>query len=110
MGEANKIDLILTHTNRFDQHNIFACGVEHGGGVRGRARQPSKIAARGHAAYVDSWIGVVGLHAYAVAEDRTTGVRAGGINRNDANRPLLPPILAAHLTNHPALARARSPL
>ena len=47
------------------------------------------------------------LHADAIAQNRASRVRAGGIHRNDAHRAVLLAIVARQLIDQRALARAR---
>ena len=45
----------------------------------------AEIAARGHGADEDAGVGVVGLHADAVAQNRAAGIGAAGVNGDDAD-------------------------
>src|SRR5579864_8705635 len=75
--------------------------------VVARARPPRKPRG-GHAADVDAGIGVMGLHADAIAQDGAAGVRAGGIDGDDADGALLLAVLAGELVDQRALAGAGS--
>ena len=85
VGGADDVHFVLAHADRFDEDDVLAGGVEDERGVGGRARQPAEVAARRHAADEDAGVGDVRLHADAVAEDRAAGVRAGRIDRDDAD-------------------------
>ena len=54
--------------------------------IGGGARQAADGAAGGHGADEDAGVGVMLLHADAVAEDRAAGDAAAGIDREDRRR------------------------
>ena len=82
------LDFVLTHADGFDEHVVFAGGVHQQRQVGGGARQAAEAAARGHGADEDAGVGVVLLHADAVAQNGAAGDAAGGIDRDDARRVL----------------------
>ena len=51
---------------------------------------------------------MMGLHAYAITQNRAAGVRAGGIHGDDAHRFLLLPIFTGKLVHQRTFARAGS--
>ncbi len=106
IGDAHDVDFILADANGLDHNQVAAGGVEHGGNVGGGARQSAQGAARGHAANVDAGVGEVVLHADAVAEDGAAGVRAGGIDGDDADGLILLAIVLGQLVDQRALASA----
>ena len=63
----------------------LAGGVEQQRQVAVARARPPRRAARGHGADEDAGIGVVALHADAVAQDGAAGERAGGIDGDDAD-------------------------
>ena len=82
---------------------VAAGGVEHGGNVGGGAGQSAERAARGHAADEDSGIGVVVLHANAVAQNRAAGVGAGRVDGDDADGLIFFAIVLGELIDQRAL-------
>src|SRR6202041_3823206 len=53
IGEAHDINLVLTHADGFDQHQVAPGGVEHGCHIRSGVGQSAERTARGHAANVN---------------------------------------------------------
>ena len=82
----NDVHLVLSHADRFDQHDIESGGIEHERGLSRRARQSAQMPARRHAANEHAGVFRMRLHADAVAENRATGVRTGRIDADDAHR------------------------
>ena len=107
VGQRDDVHFVLAHADGLDQHHVASAGVEHRRDVRRGAGQSAQRTARGHAADVDARIGVVRLHANAVAENRASAERTGRIDGDDANRLSLLAILARQLIDQRALARAR---
>ena len=107
VGERRDIDFILPHADRLDDDEVESGGAEQARERGAGARESAGCAARGHGADEDAGIGVMALHADAVAEDRAARGAAGGIDRDD--RDCLP--AAAHLrgqrVDQRTLARAR---
>src|SRR5579864_7019647 len=85
VGDADNVNLILANADGFDHHDVATGGIEHSGHIGSCAGEPAERAARGHTANVNAGVGEVVLHANAVAENRTAGVRAGGIDGDDAD-------------------------
>ena len=104
IGQRHDIHFVLADANGFDHDQVASAGVEHGGDIGGGAGQSAERAARGHAADVDARIGVMRLHANAVAENRSSAERAGGIDRHNADGLALLAILARDLIDQRALA------
>ena len=86
VGRADDVDFVLTDADRFDEHDVFAGGVEHQRRIAGRAGQAAEVSARRHAADEDALVGGVRLHPQAIAEHGAAGERAGGIDRDDPDR------------------------
>src|ERR1019366_6260952 len=97
VGQRHDVHFILAHPDGFNHDEVAPAGVEHGGDIGGGAGKSAERAARGHAANVDSRVGVVRLHADAVAENRASAERAGGIDRHDADGLVLLAVLARDL-------------
>ena len=107
--EPHNINFVLTHTDGFDQQTSLPAGFYHGRDVRGGGRQSAKKATSRHTANVESGIGVVALHPNAVAQDCSSGKRAGGIDGNDADSLLLGAIVAGQPIDERAFSRTRRP-
>ena len=83
---AADIDLVLADPDRFDDDEIESRGAEK---ARERAlvsATSTGCAACGHGADEYTGVGMVTLHAHAVAQVRSAGGSAGGIDREDGNR------------------------
>ncbi len=85
VGKRRDIDFILTDADGFDDDEIEAGGAEEAGEQGTGAGESAGCAARGHGADEDAGIGMVALHADAIAEDRAAGCAAGGIDGDDGD-------------------------
>src|ERR1035437_3899410 len=83
LGDGGDLDLVLTDADGFDDDVIPAGGVHEVGQVGGGAGQSAHGAAGGHGTYEDAGIGVVLLHAYAVAQNGAAGGAAAGVDGED---------------------------
>ena len=108
--QPHHVDLVLAHAHRFDQHDLLAGGIQHQRRVGRGAREAAKESPRGHGANEDARIGGVPLHADAVAQHRAAGVRARGIDGDDAHRLPASAVVRRQPINERALARARRPV
>ena len=85
VGETDDIDFVLTNADGFDEDLTLAGGVEEKGDFGGGTRESAEKTAGGHGADEDAVVAGVTLHAYAITEYGAAGVRAGGIDGDDAN-------------------------
>ena len=83
LRQAGDLDFVLPDADGLDEHVVLARGVQQQRQVGGGARQAAGHAARRHRADEDAGIGVVLLHADAVAQDRAAGDAAAGVHRDD---------------------------
>src|SRR5712692_5831128 len=90
--QAHDIDFVLADPHGFDQHQLFARGVEQQRDIAGGPSQAAEEASRRHRADVNAGVGGVALHADAVAQDGAACERAGGVHSNDADGLLLAPV------------------
>jgi hypothetical protein len=104
VGQAHDVDFILADADGFDQDEVAAGGIEHAGDVGGGTGQAAQRSACGHAADVDARVGVVVLHADAVAQNRAAGVGTGGVDGNDAQGAAGPAVELSQLVDQRALA------
>ncbi len=74
--------------------------------ISGGAGESAGRAARGHGADEDAGIGVMPLHADAVAEDRAAGDAAGGIDGDDGDGLSAAAEFGGQRVDERALARA----
>ncbi len=100
-------DFVLPDADGFDQNAVAAGGVEHGGDVRRRARQPTQRSARRHAADVNPRVREMILHADAVAQNRSAGVRTGRVHGDDADGLVVLAVVLGQLVDQRALAGSR---
>ncbi len=107
IGETDDIDFILADANGFDQHLTLPCRIEEQSHFGGSAGQPAEKPARGHGADENACVRGVALHANAIAQNRASGIRAGGINGDDANGFLALAVIRGQAIDQRALARAR---
>ena len=105
--QPHNIDFVLSHADRLNQDTVAAGRVKDGGHIGGRACQAAERSARSHAADIDSRIGMVVLHADAVAQNRPAGIGAGGIDRDNPDGVILLAIMFRELIDQRALARPR---
>ncbi len=84
--EFRHFHFILAHADRFDQNHVLAGGIQQQRHVGSGSGQPAEMPARGHGTDEHPGVGVMAEHADAVAQNRATGVRAGGIHREHSNR------------------------
>jgi hypothetical protein len=79
-------DFSLADAHGFDDHVVFAGGVHQLDQIGGGAGEAAETAAGGHGADEDAGVGVVLLHADAVAEDGAAADAAGGVDGEDGER------------------------
>ena len=90
LRQDGDFDFVLPHAHGFDDDVVSAGGVHQARQVGGGAGQAADGAARGHGADEDAGIGVVLLHADAVAQDGAAGDAAAGVHGEDRDGlPLL---------------------
>src|ERR1041384_1159191 len=82
IGDADDVNLILTDAYSLNHDDIAARRVEYHRDVSRAARKSAQRSACGHAADVNARIRKMLLHANTIAENRSPGVRAGGIHGN----------------------------
>ena len=66
VGLQDNLHLVLPDTDRLDDDHVATGRVEHEHGIARRPRQPSQVAASGHAPDEDPLVGGVGLHPEAI--------------------------------------------
>ena len=103
---ADDVDFVLTDADRFDQHDVFAGGIEDDGDLTGGAGKTTEIAPGCHAADENVCVTGVRLHPDAVAENRTAAERARRIHRDHSDRPAALADFADHAIDQRALACA----
>ena len=81
LRQAGDLDFVLPDADGLDDHEVLARRVQQARQVGGGARQAAGGAAGRHGADEDAGIGVVLLHADAVAQDGAAGDAAAGIHR-----------------------------
>ena len=86
VGGRGHLDLALAGSDRLDQDQVEARGVEDRGRRGGGRREPTCMAARSHRADEHALVCGVGLHADAVAEEGAPGDRRGRIDGHDRDR------------------------
>ncbi len=95
LRQRRDLDFVLSHAHGFDDHEVAAGGIHQSAPDRAVARaSPPVAAARRHGADEDAGVGVMLLHADAVAQNRAAGDAAGGIDRDDRHGLALAPQLA----------------
>ncbi len=75
LREPGYLYFALPHAHGFDNDDVAAGGVEQRRQIGCRSRDPSRNSARGHGADEYPRVGVMLLHADAVAENRAAGNR-----------------------------------
>ena len=86
IGGADDVHFVLPHAHGLNDDHRLARRVEHDCCVRGGARQPAKMTARGHAANEHAGIARVRLHPNSVAKHRPAGKRTRGIDSKHSDR------------------------
>ena len=81
VGERGDVHLRLADAHRLDEHDVETGGVEQPQCSGRRRRQPAEVAAGRHRADENPGITRVTDHADAVAEQRATGERRRGVDR-----------------------------
>ena len=89
LGDAGDFHFVLADADGFDEDVVAAGGGHQAGEIGGGAGESAHGAAGGHGADEDAGVGVVLLHAYAVAEDGASGEAAGGVDGEDGDRFVL---------------------
>ena len=108
IGQPHDVDFVLPHAHRFNHDQVAPRSIEHSGRIGSGARQPSQRSACCHAANVNPRIAIVVLHANAVAQNRSARVRAGRVDRDDADGLIFLAIVLGQLIDQRALARSGS--
>jgi hypothetical protein len=98
----------LSDTNGFNHHQVAAGCIKHSGGIGGRSSEPSERTTRGHTSNIDPMIGVMVLHPYAIAQNRSARVGTRRVNRNDSHGLILFAVMLGELVDQSALAGSRS--
>ena len=86
VGHHGDFHFVLASAHRFDEHDVFAEGIERIDDAGRRGREATEAAACCHATQEDIAIRGEVLHADAVAEQRALAERRGRIDRDDAKR------------------------
>src|SRR5205814_2089763 len=107
IGQLHDINFVLAYADSLDKDDLFPGRVEQSCDIRSRRSKPAEKSAGGHAADVDTVVGMMRLHANAVAENGSPGVRARWIDSNNADSFFLLSVLASKLIDQRALARTR---
>src|SRR5262249_34179648 len=108
VSQPHDVDFILPDAYRFDHYQVASGGVEDGRHIGGGPGEAAQRSAGSHAADVNSRIGEVILHADAVAENRSAGVGAGGVDGDDPHAAVFLAIVFGQLIDERALARTGS--
>ena len=85
VGEAGDFDFVLADADGFDEDVVAAGGIQQQRQFEGAAREAAEFATASHGADEDAGVGMMLLHADAVAEDGAVGERAGGVDGDDAD-------------------------
>src|ERR1019366_284575 len=85
LGDGGDLDLVLADADGFDDDVIPAGGVHEAGEIGGGAGESAQGAAGGHGTDEDSRVGVVLLHADAIAQNGAAGNAAGGVDGEDGD-------------------------
>ena len=80
LREAGDFDFVLAYADGFNDDVVAAGGVHQLNQVGGGAGQTAEAAAGGHGTDEDAGIGMVLLHADAVAQDGSAGAATGGVD------------------------------
>jgi hypothetical protein len=83
VGHPGYIELRLADTDRLDQDAIEAGGVEQITDLARGGGEPAERSAAGHGPDVYAFVQRDGFHPDAIAQECTTGKRAGRIDRHD---------------------------
>src|SRR6185436_10050863 len=97
----------LTDADGFDHDLVETESVHHVARVDRRARESAVPAAARHRTDVHAGVERALFHADAIAEQRAAGVRAGGIDGEDADGAITRTQRFRQLVDERALARAR---
>jgi hypothetical protein len=102
-------DLILAHSDRFDQYDFFPCGIQHGNDVLRRPSQSTQLSSRSHTSDKDTRVIVMGLHADAIRQHGTAAEWTRRVDSDNAHGSSLPPIGQGQFVHQSALATAWRP-
>jgi hypothetical protein len=107
IGEIDDLGVALANACGLDQDQVVIRRLQDANGVGQRSREREVRLARGERAYEDAGA-VDGVHAQAVAEQRSPRAPATGIDQQQPERPLrkLQPDAAHQLVDHARLAGA----
>src|SRR5215471_20047878 len=108
IGEADDVHFVLADSDGFDEDLVLACGVEKERDFGCGTGEAAEESARGHGANENAVIACVTLHADAIAENGPSCVRAGGIDRYDADALVLFAVVRGEAIDEGALAGAGS--
>ena len=89
VGVVDDVDLRLPDADGLEEDVVLAARVHEQRGLERRLAQPAERAAVGHRADEDAGVEEVLGQPDAVAEQRAVGERRGGIDREDADLPVL---------------------
>src|SRR5579863_5791367 len=107
IGQTHDVHFILAHAHRLNHNQIATRSVEHSGHVGRGTRQSAERTARCHASNINPRVGKMFLHADAVTQNCSAGVRAGGIDGDNAYAAIFLAIKAGKLIDQRALPRPR---
>ena len=91
VGQGHDLHLRLAHPHRLDQDHVAPGGVEDAQGLRRRGRQTTQMAAGGHRSDEHPGVRRVVTHPDPIAEQRATGERRAGVDREHADAPVVGP-------------------
>ena len=106
LRDGGDLDLVLPDADGFDDDVIPAGGVHQAGQIGGGAGEAAHGAAGGHGTDEDSGVGVVLLHADAIAQNGAAGNAAAGVHGEDGDGLALLAQLQRQRVHQRALARA----
>jgi len=91
MSQPCDLDFVLPHADGFDQDHVPTRGIQEHDHFSGRTREAAQRSAGRHGTDKDPRIGMMILHANAIAQNRSTGIGAAGIHSDHRNRLPFPP-------------------
>ena len=109
VGGLHDLELGLADADGLEQASVAAGGVEEADRLARGGGEPAEVPASRHAADEDAGVERVPDHPNPIAEDRSAGEGARGIDRDDADLVSAGPPALDHLVAEGALAAPRGP-
>ena len=106
--DPDHLDLALAGADRLDEEQVLAGRVQHEHRLERRLGHAAEVPARAHRADEDLGVEKVLGEPDPVAEQRAVRERAGGIDRDDADRAVLAADVADQRADQRRLADARA--